>query len=117
MLDYSRPTGSGSLKRAIEARGFRQSSSWEFGCQLQDDESFLRLKTWRATRKDTGVSRCLYTADGSNSLFSLSRYLLLHISIAKLFSSNGTTTKMQQLRQQDCLTSLWLDITQFNPKT
>lgn len=78
MLDYSRPTGSGSLKRAIEARGFRQSSSWEFGCQLHDDESFFRVRTWRATKKDTGVSRCY---DGSNSLFSLSRYFLLHVSI------------------------------------
>lgn len=73
MLDYSRPTGSGSLKRAIEARGFRQSSSWEFGCQLHDDESFFRVKTWRATRKDTSVSSCEFV------VFVVTLFLIAYI--------------------------------------
>lgn len=79
MLDYSRPTGSGSLKRAIEARGFRQSSSWEFGCQLHDDESFFRVRTWRATRKDTGVSRCLYGRWLEFVVFVVTLFLIAYI--------------------------------------
>lgn len=79
MLDYSRPTGSGSLKRAIEARGFRQSSSWEFGCQLHDDESFFRIRTWRATRKDTSVSRCLYDRWLEFVVFVVTLFLIAYI--------------------------------------